>query len=30
MAQAMKGDIHVLPQSTGAAFEITLPIHEEV
>jgi signal transduction histidine kinase len=30
MAQAMKGDIHVLPQSTGVAFEITLPIHEKV
>jgi len=28
VAQAMKGDIHVPPQSTGAAFEITLPIHE--
>jgi len=30
MAQAMNGDIRVLPQSTGAAFEITLPTHEEV
>jgi signal transduction histidine kinase len=30
MAQAMKGDIHILPQPIGAAFEITLPTHEEV
>ncbi len=30
VVQAMKGNIHVLPQSTGAAFEITLPTHEDV
>ncbi|MBS1238378.1 MAG: histidine kinase [Deltaproteobacteria bacterium] len=30
MAQDMKGDIQVLPQSHGAAFEITLPTYKEV
>jgi len=30
VAQDMKGSIEVLPQSTGAAFKITLPSHEEV
>jgi signal transduction histidine kinase len=30
MAHAMKGDIHVLPQAIGAAFEVILPTHEEM
>lgn len=30
MVQDMKGSIQVLPQSNGAVFEITLPIHKEV